>query len=387
MAVSGGGRVPFNLLIAVAVLALLSGCGAPPKICGACDSTLEAQSSYHNVYVSSQSSSVTIQLYRNGSARWEITNNLTGEGVTALRENQSLATEIVRDSLEGWRTPTEQQRYRNGKSDLSNINTSFEGRAFHVRFWLHRMGEPGARDMLLVDELHHAHSPYLSVGSGYRVNSERVTIHAPPEMVVVNNPPGASVNESTVQWSGNLISKQTYLVFSDERSSTERMQADIFIAKTVFEWVWPSYLVNAFISVSVLGMFVISRLLQMKEITGRNILSAARAPLPMVAVVITLLVHIAVAIYSLKIAGLPLLVGLLLAAVLLIYGFVGASKWRLSTRLTSGILIVGAASVVSLTFALVGIQAQTFFTIAWLLLVVIFGIVPVTIYDLIGDLM
>jgi len=206
-------------------------------------------------------------------------------------------------------------------------------------------------------------------------------------MVVVNNPPGASVNESTVQWSGNLISKQTYLVFSDERSSTERMQADIFIAKTVFEWVWPSYLVNAFISVSVLGMFVISRLLQMKEITGRNILSAARAPLPMVAVVITLLVHIAVAIYSLKIAGLPLLVGLLLAAVLLIYGFVGASKWRLSTRLTSGILIVGAASVVSLTFALVGIQAQTFFTIAWLLLVVIFGIVPVTIYDLIGDLM
>lgn len=217
--ISGRKVVLCFLLVALVALA---GCSRPPqpKVCGACGHDFERSAEFHGVNVTVEGSQVDGYLREDGTARWVVRTNLSGPGVERLRTNESLRTALVEDATA-----------RRGPEPKENVTAHLDGNALVVSYTVPDFADR-TLGVLVVDEFNRQNDGF---DERYRVPAARFRLHAPDGMTVLNRPPGGSVTEETVGWTG-VIDEKTYVVVGSPDAWAAGMRGQTAIAVAVLEW-------------------------------------------------------------------------------------------------------------------------------------------------------
>ena len=167
---------------------------APPQaVCDVCTGALEDAAAERGASLERESSSVTVRVAANGSARWNARVTIA-EGAEAL-ENASLRGAIVADAL---------GRARSIVDDPRDVRSRVENRSLVVSY-----RDPGAAERIagvLVFTRLHADGPSMPLamgGDGPRyLEADELVVRAPDRYAARGDYADATENETAVRWIG-----------------------------------------------------------------------------------------------------------------------------------------------------------------------------------------
>lgn len=217
--------------LALAALVLLAGCGGgKPAVCGPCETDELARERGYDVETVSET--VTIDVRRDGSARWRARLVLTGNATATLAENETLTRSLVRSTF---------ARAMGAASPDTPLNLSVrvEGSTLFVGFDDPALAHRHVGGGWLVERFND--EPGGAPFAGFGVRADEVVLRGPDGTVVVNRPASGRVSGPTVTWRG-VVDKRTYVAFGPDRSLASRAAAEVAVAVAVAGWLlWPTF--------------------------------------------------------------------------------------------------------------------------------------------------
>lgn len=234
-----------RLLATVSVLLLIamSGCvevGSADYVCLSCETGIE-ETAADDVDLWVERSDLEIRVHENGSARWRVRADLSGENLSKLaaeRERpERLARRAVADSI--FLGITSANSLHGG--DVRNVTAAFENGTLQITFVVPDMGRRSISGVVLVDQFHvNGEKP-----AKYSLGTDRVVVRGPPGTVVANDPRSGSTtaDHSAIVWegSGSKVSGETYIVFGPDQEIGTRLAAYAAIATDVAHWLAPRF--------------------------------------------------------------------------------------------------------------------------------------------------
>lgn len=188
-------------------------------ICGVCGPPLQEAAAEHGITVADRPSRVTIHTARNGSAHWTIRRSLSNATATRLQANHSRLGAIVAQAIQGGIVTAPEQR------DIS-INGSTLVVQYRMPQFAHR-----SAGVLLVEFFHDAGHDEHRYLTWY---NDRITVHAPEGMVVINQPLVAASQSNTVRWPAGQdythLGTGTFIVFGPDRGVISQARGQLAIA-------------------------------------------------------------------------------------------------------------------------------------------------------------
>jgi hypothetical protein len=224
----------------------LAGCHAlgtiEQPVCHACEAGVEG---VEEPSVTVESSSLRVDLRADGSGRFTVESDLSGDGVERLRTNDTAVERLAERAVAA--TP-----YRNGAAtrpihggNVSNLTASFENGTLTVGVTVADAARQGPGGTLLVDYLH----TEWERPPDHVLGADEVTFRGPPGTVVTNDPPGGRVTEDgrAVVWTGSetRVSSHTYVTYGPDRSAGSRAAGQAAIASHVVRWAGPRIVATA----------------------------------------------------------------------------------------------------------------------------------------------
>jgi hypothetical protein len=217
-------------LAALFVVGTASVLAAPPpqSVCGPCNDGLVAAGHAHSLPLRVAESTATVRVHPNGSATWTVTStvaardpdddefrpNASLRNVSELRTNETLRRAVVREAVDDSREYLEPDRQDASLQSLSMTDSTLR---FSFR-------EPDvARNVtggaLLFDEYH-----TRSLGSGWYVDVDRLTIVGPPNTTVGNDV------RSAFGPSLDSVDGRRVVLEGDPENATGVAQDDLYVA-------------------------------------------------------------------------------------------------------------------------------------------------------------
>jgi hypothetical protein len=216
-------------------------------ICGVCGPPLEEAAAEHGISVADRPSHVTIHTARNGSAHWTIRRSLSKSTATRLQANHSRLSIIVAQAIRGGIVSTPQQR-----------DVSIKGSTLIVQYRVPEFAHRSA-GVLLVDFFHntgHDEHRYLTW------YNDRITVHAPGGMAVVNQPLAAASQSATVRWPAGQdythLGTGTFIVFGAAHGVISQAQGQLAIAIEIGPRLIPGAILHGLPVLLVLGAIGVS---------------------------------------------------------------------------------------------------------------------------------
>lgn len=235
-------RLALGALLVVAIVAL-AGCSyTPSSICPVCDDRLSNSAADRGVNVTVAESEFEVYLRSDGGARWEIRVRLDGEGVESFRTNDSLRRAVVRDRFANSSGPA--------PTEPRNLSIAMDGDTLVVSFDDPGLGDRHPGGVLAVDRFHYQSGP-----SPFTLRADRMAIHPPDGWVVLNEPPGASVQSDTVVWTRGVASG-TYVVVGPDDSRATTAMGQVAVASEVASWAGGPWLASTVFPVVLLGVLL-----------------------------------------------------------------------------------------------------------------------------------
>ena len=198
-------RAAVGVLLLVLLSAGVAVASSPPTaLCGICGDEgsrgspgLIEHPALENA--TSGDSSVTVQVWENGSSRWTERLELDQRTAETLVTNPSLRRQAIEDSF---------GRYV--LNEPATFESSIENRTLQVRYRVADSGHQGVEGVLLFDQFHLS-APW------YDANADRVVIRGPPGTTVVNEPPTGIVENGPVVYGDGIDpTSETYIAFASD---------------------------------------------------------------------------------------------------------------------------------------------------------------------------
>jgi len=204
-------------LLAPAVVGLATASPMPTSVCTPCDRGFEAAAQGHDLDVQIQRSTATVQVHANGSATWTVRNQLSGDDVADLRQNDARLEQVASESI----------RYRGmAVHDQRLLDVEFAADDMAVL----RYRAPNFADQTLgvlrSDYFRDHPGAYLVSDLG----ADRLTVVAPEGMVVAAGIPGSSVDgrEMTLR-SFDASGDGPFVVFAPEDATLGGVRAQLAV--------------------------------------------------------------------------------------------------------------------------------------------------------------
>jgi len=174
---------PTRVLVAAALVVALLGVAVPaaasPRpvpVCSPCDRGFTDAAYAHGMDVEIEHSTATMRVHRNGSATWTVENRLNDTAAATLARNDSLRRSLARDAI--------------AIHDGTLHSTSVSGDTVRMRYRTPDVATDAPGGVLRVDYFRDDDGRLVRFGLG----ADRLTLVAPPGMVVGDALPGADVS-------------------------------------------------------------------------------------------------------------------------------------------------------------------------------------------------
>ncbi|WP_248895276.1 hypothetical protein [Haloplanus halobius] len=172
-------RVLVGVLLVGALVSVAAGPTAasprPISVCAPCDRGFVSAAHGHDVDVRIERSTATMRVHRNGSATWTVENRLDAAAASAFRQNETLRRAVAREAV--------------GVHDGTLLSTRMADDTLRMRY---RTPDAAARapgGVLRVEQFRDS-----SLRTYTDLGADRLTLVAPPGMVVDRGLPGANVS-------------------------------------------------------------------------------------------------------------------------------------------------------------------------------------------------
>jgi len=240
-------RRKFALTLLVVSLIALSGCDYPPShyVCLSCEQGIVADETPESVTV--ESSNVSIVVKPDGSARWHVRSNLTGQSVETLRESphrvDRLAESAVVDKI--FHDLVARISMHGGKT--TDLTARMNGSELFMSFTVEDFATQGFGDVTLVYFFHHETADFHR----YELGADQATLTTDADKIVVKPPDTGTVsdNRQSVVWEGKrtLVPRDFYIVYAPSTELADRVDMRLTLASHQAEWLLPEVIAIWFI--------------------------------------------------------------------------------------------------------------------------------------------
>lgn len=261
-----GGVDRRHALAVLALLALvaLSGCSGIPqhhRVCGVCSGAGDVVRGDLTV----EESTLEIRTFENGSSRWTVRMDVAGPATA----NLSSGTDAIERAIETGFADVEVDSgdlTTGHYGDARNVSVRATGDELVATYRVPNVAVARSDGYVVFRQFHSAYRQDDDHLGTFDPGTDRIRVHAPPGMAVVNDPQRATVSEdgrSVVwehpeeRWKDEIaIPSDAYVVFGPERSDAEQFRGTAVVAQETLAWSGPWLLVLTGAAAGLIALFV-----------------------------------------------------------------------------------------------------------------------------------